>query len=124
VLLGTASSNYHALAGFQGEKGARVLDVHHHRVLQYVVSGITGEVPMKTVSLKLAEPLLRKLERLANERGRSKSDLIRSALEQYLNGDHSTVRGSFLEAAGAMIGCVEGPADLSYHADHMKGFGT
>ena len=78
---------------------------------------------MKTVSLKLADPLLRKLERVASERGRSKSDLIRSALEKYLNGDDNKAHGSFLEAAGAFIGCVEGPADLSYNADHMEGFG-
>jgi Arc/MetJ-type ribon-helix-helix transcriptional regulator len=78
---------------------------------------------MKTVSLKLPDALRRKLERAARERRQSKSDVIRSALEQYLNGERPAGRGSFLEAAADLIGCVEGPGDLSYNPNHMEGFG-
>jgi predicted transcriptional regulator len=78
---------------------------------------------MKMVSLKLPDPLLRKLERAARERHQSKSELIRSALEQYLDGERPAGVGSFLEAAADLIGCVEGPGDLSYNPKHMEGFG-
>ncbi len=78
---------------------------------------------MKTVSLKLTDVLLRKLERVSREEGHSKSAVLRFALQQYLNGKRAPARGSFLEAAGDLIGCVEGPGDLSYNPKHMEGFG-
>jgi Arc/MetJ-type ribon-helix-helix transcriptional regulator len=78
---------------------------------------------MRTISLKLPDALLRQLERAAKEEGHSKSDVIRSALQQYLNGARPRTRGSFLEAAGDLIGCVEGPGDLSHNPEHMEGFG-
>lgn len=78
---------------------------------------------MKTISLKLAEGLLRKLERTARERGQSKSEVIRSALQQYLNGDRTIPPGSALEAARAWIGCVAGPGDLATNPKYMEGFG-
>jgi metal-responsive CopG/Arc/MetJ family transcriptional regulator len=79
---------------------------------------------MKTISLKLTEDLLRKLERTARERGQSKSDVIRSALEQYLNGARAAQRSvSALELAGDLVGCGEGPGDLSTNPKYMEGFG-
>jgi hypothetical protein len=78
---------------------------------------------MKTISLKLTDNLLRKLERTARERGQSKSDVIRSALEQYLNGERTLPPGSALEAALPWIGCVEGPGDLATNPKYMEGFG-
>jgi hypothetical protein len=78
---------------------------------------------MKTISLKLTDNLLRKLERTARERGQSKSDVIRSALEQYLNGEGTSPPGSALEAARPWIGCVEGPGDLATNPKYMEGFG-
>jgi hypothetical protein len=78
---------------------------------------------MKTVSLKLPDALLRKLERAARERRQSKSEVIRSALKQYLNGQLPAGPGSSLEAAADLIGCVEGPGDLSYNPKHMEDFG-
>jgi hypothetical protein len=78
---------------------------------------------MKTLSLKLADNLLRKLERTAQERGQSKSALVRSALEQYLDGGRTIPPGSALEAARPWIGCVEGPGDLATNPKYMEGFG-
>ena len=78
---------------------------------------------MKTISLKLPDALLRKLERAAKKQRQSKTDLIRSALKQYLDGEHPAGRGSFLEAAADLIGCVEGPGDLSYNSKHVEDFG-
>jgi hypothetical protein len=78
---------------------------------------------MKTVSLKLPDVLLRKLERAAREQRQSKSGVIRSALEHYLDDKRPAVPGSFLEAAADLIGCVEGPSDLSYNPKYMEDFG-
>jgi hypothetical protein len=78
---------------------------------------------MKTVSFKLPEVLVRKLERAATERRQSKSDVIRSALEQFLDGEGRVYPGSFLEAAGNLVGCAEGPGDLSYNPKYMEDFG-
>ena len=78
---------------------------------------------MKTISLKLTDNVLRKLERAARERGQSKSDVIRSALEQYLNGERTIPPGSALEAARPWIGCVEGPGDLATNPRYLEGLG-
>lgn len=79
---------------------------------------------MKTISLKVTENLLRQLERTAKEQGRSKSDVIRSALEQFLNGERPAHRPmSALELAGDLVGCAKGPGDLSTNPKYMEGFG-
>jgi metal-responsive CopG/Arc/MetJ family transcriptional regulator len=79
---------------------------------------------MKTMSLKLTEGLLRKLERTARERGQSKSAVVRAALEQFLNGARAAQRPmSALELAGDLVGCCEGPGDLSTNPKYMEGFG-
>jgi metal-responsive CopG/Arc/MetJ family transcriptional regulator len=79
---------------------------------------------MKTISLKLTEDLLHKLERTARERGQSKSAVVRAALEQFLNGERAKGRPlSALELAGDLVGCVEGPGDLSTNPKYMEGFG-
>jgi hypothetical protein len=76
---------------------------------------------MKSISLKLTENLLRKLERTARERGQSKSEVVRTALEQFLNGSPKPL--SALELAGDLVGCAAGPGDLSTNPKYMEGFG-
>jgi Arc/MetJ-type ribon-helix-helix transcriptional regulator len=81
---------------------------------------------MKTISLKLADELLRELERAARERGQSKSEVVRVALAQFLsNGQRaeSTRPISALELAGDLVGCAEGPGDLSTNPKYMEGYG-
>ena len=78
---------------------------------------------MKTMSLKLPESLDEKLIATAAKRGASKSALVREALETYMNNGESIRPGSCLEATQGLIGCVEGPRDLSFDKKHMKGFG-
>jgi predicted transcriptional regulator len=75
---------------------------------------------MKTVSLKLPPSLNVRLERAAKERGQSKSEVVRAALEQFLSGERPM---SALELAGDLVGCAEGPGDLSANPEHMEGFG-
>jgi hypothetical protein len=78
---------------------------------------------MRTISLRITNALLKRLDQAARKRGHNKSDLIQLALEKYLNGQRSASRRSFLDAAGDLIGCGEGPDDLSCDPVHMAGFG-
>ena len=75
---------------------------------------------MRTISLKLPPTLSIKLDRAAKQRGQSKSELVRAALEQFLNGERPI---SALELAGDIVGCGKGPGDLSTNPKYMEGFG-
>ena len=84
---------------------------------------------MKAISLRLPDRLHAQLEREAKRQGRSKSAVLREVVEQSLkshprgNGRRRQRPLTFLEAAGDLIGCVEGPSDLSTNPKYMEGFG-
>ncbi|HEY7214718.1 MAG TPA: CopG family transcriptional regulator [Thermoanaerobaculia bacterium] len=79
---------------------------------------------MKTISLKLPDELEKKLAVRAERQGTTKSALIREAIEAHLSQEGGGGRkGSFLEAAGDLIGRLEGPGDLSYNKEYFKDFG-
>jgi metal-responsive CopG/Arc/MetJ family transcriptional regulator len=78
---------------------------------------------MKTISLTLPDRLHAKLERIAKERDVNKAELVRAALEDFVNGERKSETGSLLERAGDLIGCLEGPGDLSTNPKYMEGFG-
>lgn len=74
---------------------------------------------MRIVSVKLPEDLDRLLTELARRRGASRSSIIRRALESFAR----TTGRSVAEVAADLVGCVEGPADLSTAKRHFAGFG-
>jgi predicted transcriptional regulator len=81
---------------------------------------------LKTISLKLPAGLSRRLDLAAKRQQASKSSLVRAALEQYLNGNGTAdakAPMSALELAGDLVGCCEGPGDLSTNPKYMEGFG-
>ncbi len=78
---------------------------------------------MKTLSLKLSESLLAKLTSMARERGENRSALLREAIETFITGDNHTPKGSCLDLAKDLVGCVRGPVDLSFNKKHMRGYG-
>jgi predicted transcriptional regulator len=79
---------------------------------------------MKTISLKLPPKLSAKLDHAASQRRQSKSEIVRAALEQFLNGPSAPRRQvSALELAGDLVGRVNGPGDLSTNPKYMEGFG-
>jgi metal-responsive CopG/Arc/MetJ family transcriptional regulator len=78
---------------------------------------------MTTVSLKLPEPLHRKLAGTARRMGRSKSALIREALELYLDGRARPARGSLYDLMRHVVGKFEGRPDLSSNKRLLRGFG-
>ena len=79
---------------------------------------------MGTVSLKFSADLERKLIAAARDRGESKSEIILEALRNYLASEGVAEPGSCLDLSRDLVGCMEGPPDLSYNKKHMTGFGT
>lgn len=79
---------------------------------------------MKTVSLKLSEALDARLSALAREQKRTKSDLVREALEDYLSNGAKTQVASPYARIRHLVGIAkDGPRDLATNKRHMKGFG-
>ena len=79
---------------------------------------------MKVLSLKLPEQLDRKLSAVVKRRGMRKSVVVREALERYVDESREIRKGSFLDLAGDLVGCVkDAPADLSCNPKHLDGYG-
>lgn len=75
---------------------------------------------MTVVSVKVPDALVRRIDTLARESGKSRSEVIRDALEAW-SGHHGG--GSLLDMAGDLVGALEGPGDLSTSPEHLEGYG-
>lgn len=75
--------------------------------------------PMRTVSFKLPGPLDEALSELARQSGRSRSSLVREALVAYATGRQASVTAR----VDGLVQAVDGPADLSTHPRHLRGYG-
>ena len=75
---------------------------------------------MKTVTVKLPEPLAAWLSRRARALGRPQSDLVREALQRFREGTSGV---SCHDLFADVCGVIDGPRDLSTHPKHMAGFG-
>ena len=78
---------------------------------------------MKTISLKLPAPLANWLAKRANELGRSRSDLVRQALEEQRQRKNSKSEKSCAELMAEFSGFFQGPRDLSSNPKYMRDFG-
>ena len=79
---------------------------------------------MKTLTVKVPEELLARLDAASKRVAVGRSTLVRKALQRFLEGDAHNKAPKFTELAGDLIGCVKnGPRDLSYNPRYMKGFG-
>ena len=78
---------------------------------------------MKTISLKLSETLDLRLNGVAKLRDTSKSEIIREAIESFLGDQQTATQLSFRQAAGELLGSLDGPADLASNPKHLKGYG-
>ena len=78
---------------------------------------------MKALSIKARDSLDAKRTAAARQRKTNKSALVRKALEGALRGPGKKKAGSALEANRDLVGCVSGPADLSFNKVHLKTFG-
>ena len=71
---------------------------------------------MRTVSLKLPDPLHELLAATARRHGKSKSTVVREALEAYLNGETARAGTSCLDLVENLAGCLAGPRGRISHA--------
>jgi len=78
---------------------------------------------MKTVSVKLPSALAVKWHALARRRKTSKSALIRQAMEAFLAAQNQARPGSLLDRIRDLVGCFEGPGDLSHNKEYFRDFG-
>ena len=78
---------------------------------------------MKTISLKLPEVLRAKLDHAAKQQGKTKSDIVRTALEEFFNGRRKPRAMTVAELAGDLLGSAEGPSDLATNAKYLEGYG-
>ena len=78
---------------------------------------------MKTLSLKLPEALLAKLDIMARNRGENRSTVLRETIETAVSDEIHLGNGSCLDLAKDLAGCVNGPEDLSFNKRHMEDYG-
>ena len=97
-------------------------EIHHDSILPICQIGNTVSM-MKTISLKLTAPLANWLAKRANELGRSRSDLVRQALEEQRQGKNSRGEKSCTELMAEFGGFFRGPRDLSTNPKYMRDFG-
>ena len=75
---------------------------------------------MRTLSFKVPRDIDALLERLARQRGISRSAVIREALAAYA----APPKLSALDLAGDLVGAFKGgPPDLSSNSKYLEGFG-
>jgi len=75
------------------------------------------------MSLKLPEALAGKLSTAAHQRKQTKSALVREILERFFSDNPTASHGTCLELASDLVGCVEGPGDLSLNESHLADYG-
>jgi hypothetical protein len=78
---------------------------------------------MKTLSLKLPDDMARNLADRARSQGTTQSEILREALVGYFAQSPPPGKGSFLALAGDLVGCVEGPGDLSHNKEYLESYG-
>jgi hypothetical protein len=79
---------------------------------------------MTTISLKLPEPLLARLEEESRVRRTTKSRLVRECLEKGLETPSRRADASCYELARDLAGSLKGlPRDLATNPQYWEGFG-
>ncbi len=81
-----------------------------------------GESP-RLLSVKVPKDLESDLQRRAETLGRSKSSIVREAVQEYLVRRKGMKTGSFLDRARDLAGVVEAEPDLSSNPEHLEGYG-
>lgn len=78
---------------------------------------------MRTLTLRLPEELARKLMARARFEKTTQAAVLREVLADYLVELPAPQDGSFMDLAGDLAGCLEGPGDLSYSRKYFDGYG-
>jgi len=79
---------------------------------------------MTTISLKLPDRLLERLEKESAARGTTKSSLVRECLEKVLDARPADGKATCYDLASDLAGSLKGlPRDLATNSKHMEDFG-
>ena len=80
--------------------------------------------PMSTISLKLPERLLERLEAESRARGTTKSSVVRQCLEKELGNRPVGDPATCYDLASDLVGSLKGlPRDLATNPKYLEGFG-
>ena len=78
---------------------------------------------MDTLTLKIPEALREKLNSYAQDKGMSKSKIVREALFEYLSTEEVVKQGAFYDLAKDLAGTVDEVPDLSSNKEYLSGYG-
>jgi Ribbon-helix-helix protein, copG family len=87
--------------------------------LQDRQTGVTNALVEDTLTVRLDGAVAEELAEEAKRTKRSKGQIVREALTDYLRRS----RPNALQAARKYVGCIDGPADLSTNKKHLAGLG-
>ncbi len=73
--------------------------------------------------MRIPDSLTARLRARSRARGTSESNLVREALEEFLQHPEKSGSAFDLAAEAGIIGSVDGPADLSTNRRYFNGFG-
>ena len=89
-----------------------------------IMSDRTHSMPAQRISVRVNAKLDEKLQREASTLGKSESDVVREALEQYFSTKEQSETCYDLAGKIGLIGCAKRmPKDLSTNRKHFEGFG-
>lgn len=78
---------------------------------------------MKTLSVKVPDALNEQLTALARRKGKNRSTLVRQAISDYVPRSERPIRGSFLDLAKDLAGCLSAGFDLASRSKSLRGYG-
>ncbi len=76
---------------------------------------------MRAISLKIPLELETRLKNFTKQK--KLSGVIRSAIEFYLNRDHTSSKSSFYMKAKHLSGCIKGSTNLSHDKSLLENYG-
>lgn len=82
-----------------------------------------SDMATNRISVRLPEKLTARLRARSRAKGTSESNLVREALEKYLEVPAGNRTAYELAEAAGIIGSIDGPADLSTNRNYFEGFG-
>jgi hypothetical protein len=78
---------------------------------------------MDTLTLKIPKVLKTKLSRYAEQKGLSRSEIVRKALLDFFSEGDVRLNGAFIDYSEDLAGSVEGPSELSTNKKYLDGYG-
>ena len=77
---------------------------------------------METISLKIPKSLALRLTQMAHSQNRSKSAVVREAVDIYLRSESAELGESVLDQVADLVGIFSGPGDLSTNKAYFEDF--